>query len=242
MRTDFFKIKDETMIFEGEYMESYIQDKFFKKDLNEVYGDTVRMMGIFNFRVGGKNHEVNESSKLYTFNFPTMINTKPSAIETKQLNLNGVTESYRVLKYYKGDLMLTSTNIVMDISNVQKFVNLLMAGALPTTLEYDTVLQMFYKNLELNNETCNVSAPTLSTCVSELYRWSKDNSIPFRRAPEGTKPTEYTPSNARSVCANTSTFTALTFEDQNTMLLYSINRKRKGKRQTKSPIEQIIHV
>lgn len=242
MKPSFLQIKDETIIFTGKYMEAYIPDKLFKKNLNEVYGDKINMMGIFNFRLSDTT-EIDPKSKLYTFNFPSMITSKPGSIETKQMELtkDSGLQTYYVLKYNTGDPVLTSTNVIMDISNVEKFVNLLMSAALPNTLEYETVLKMFYKNLEINNETCNVSSPALSTVVSELYRYKKDNSIPFRRA-KGVKGTDYTPANARSVCANTSTFTALTFEDINTMLVYSVNRKRSNKKQTESPLEQIIKV
>lgn len=245
MSVAYLTIKNEKVIFTGDYLEAYVPDNLFKKDMNEYLGDIVHMMGIFNFRLG-KNREVDSSSKLYTFNFPSMIMSRPSSTEIKELELipgTGV-KKYHILKYNNGDEFLTSTEVVKDISNVEKFVNLLLSGALPPTLKYEDILRMFYKNLEVNGETCNVSGVLLSVVVSELCRYKQDQSIPFRRVIGKDKAgqLDYKLANARSVCANNSTFSALTFEDIDTMLVYSVNKKRYNKKENESPLESIIQV
>ena len=248
MPVNFFELKDDSMIFTKDYMEVYIPQNLFKKDLNEIYGDIVHVMGIFNFRVGNKDGEIDKNSKVYTFNFPSMFNTKPSSIEEKEMKLvtNSPTTKYYVLKYYKNDKMMVSTEIIQDISNLKVFINLLLAGTIPPTIEYESILKMFYKCMEINNETANVTGLVLSIIVSEICRFKKDETIPFRRIIGNNKynvsQLDYKMCNYRQVCANTSTFTAITFEDIDTMLAYSINRKRYNKKSIKSPNEELLEV
>lgn len=248
MQIPFLKIQNNKLIFTAvSYMEIYIPDKLFKKDMNEYAGDVVNIFGIFNLRIGNSKGEIDPSSKLYTFNVPAMFTTKPSSSEIKEMELmkdTGLTK-YHVLKYYLGDEVMTSVSIIKDISNVSKFIDLLLAGGLPRTIAYEDILKIFLKNMEINGQTGNVSAVIYSVIISELYRWKQDTSVPFRKiigAGKNDNQYDYIPSNARNVCANNSTYSALTFEDADTMVVYSVNRKRQNKKQNKSPLEKIIEV
>lgn len=244
MAVKFFEIKDQKMIFTGDYMEAYIPSKIYKS-LVEEDGEILKIMGVFNFRIG-KNREVDPNSELFTFNFPSMFFTAPSIIDKQILTLLPEKNSneYFVLKYYKGDLMMTSTEIIKDISNVEKFVSLLLNGYIPSTVKYSDILRMFYRNLEINGETANVSGTLLSGVVSELCRYSGDQSIPVRKMIGKGKAGEldYSLANARTVCANNSTFSALTFEDVDTMLVYAIDGKRRNRKENISPLEKLIQI
>lgn len=237
--------KDDKMIFNGDYLEAYIPDKLFKKGLNEVLGDKVTVLGIFNFKTGDKNGDMSKS-KLYTFKFPTMMLTKPLSIEDREFALtkeSGV-QKYKVLKYANGDQMMTTLQVVTSIDNVEKFVNLLIDGNLPNTLKYSDILDLFLKNMSINKQNLGVTALILSVVISEIYRYKYDMSSPFRKIIGKGKATEldYETANARTVCANNSTFSALTFEDPNTMLVTSINKHRYNRKENYSPVEKIIRI
>ena len=246
MAISYLEKKDNKLIFTGEYMEAYVLDKLFKKNLNEVVGEDVDLFGLFNYRVSNKKGEIDPKSKLYTFNFPSKIVTKPTSIETAELELLpgcGV-QKYRVLKYYNGDAMMECLQVVKSITNVETLVNMFLSASIPNTIPYEKLPEVFMTGLFINGETGNVNASTISVYISELNRYKKDTSIPFRKiAGKGNCSSyDYVPANVRSVCANNSTFSALTFEDIDTMMVYSINKKRYNKPQNASPIEQIIQV
>lgn len=237
--------KDDKMIVDVEYLEAYIPDNLFKKGLNEILGDKVSILGIFNFKVAGKDMDFSKSS-LHTFKFPTMVISKPSSIEDREFSLtkdSGI-QKYKVLKYYKGDVMLSSLQIVTNIDNVQKFVDLLIAANLPNTLKYSAILDLFLKNITNNKQSLGITALVASVVISEIYRYKNDMSIPFRKVIGRGKASEldYIAANARTVCANNSTFSALTFEDPNTMLVTSINKHRYKRSENFSPVEKIIRV
>lgn len=242
MKTNFFKIDKENMIFTGKYMEAYIPTNVYK--LADEHGENVNLMGIFNFRIGKARGEIDPKSYLYTFNFPTTICSTPSQILKGKIMeiLPGKGEKeYVVLQYYENSVIM-KTEMVQDITNVKNFLDLLLNGGMPNTIKVSDVLRGFYKNLELNNETANVSGVILSAIVSELYRYSKDQTIPIRKKIGKKECTEldYVLNNARQVCANNNTFAALTFEDVDTMLVYSINRFRHHKKENETPLEEII--
>lgn len=246
MAVAYLEKKDNKLIFTGEYMEAYVLDKLFKKNLNEIVGDNVDLFALFNYRISNSKGEIDPKSKLYTFNFPSKIVSRPTSVDTAELELIpgcGV-QKYRVLKYYKGDAIMECLQIVKAISNVEILVNMFLSGSIPNTIPYEQLREVFMTGLYINGENGNVNASVLSVYVSELCRYKKDTSIPFRKIIGQGKAGsyDYVSSNVRSVCANNSTFTALTFEDIDTMMVYSINKKRYNKPQNPSPIEQIIQV
>lgn len=237
--------KDNKVLTNVDYIEAYVGAKYFKKGLNEILGDKVTIMGIFNFKVGDKDGDVSKS-KIHTFKFPTMMMTKPTSIEDIEQEIipgTGV-QKYKVLKYYKNDAMMVTTQIVTSIDNVETFVNLLIAGNLPNTLKYSDVMNLFLKNISINKQKLGITALILSIVISEIYRYKKDPSLPFRKVIGLGKANEleYLASNARTVCSNNGTFNALTFEDPNTMLVTSINKLRYHKKENPSPLEKIIRV
>ena len=52
--------------------------------------------------------------------------------------------------------------------------------------------------------------------------------------------TDYATSNMREICAQNSTFAAITYEDMDSMLITSLNRSKLKKAQVESPLERII--
>ena len=50
----------------------------------------------------------------------------------------------------------------------------------------------------------------------------------------------YATASIRQICQYNSTFTALTYEDMDSMITSSLNRSRENKKETVSPVEQII--
>lgn len=240
----FFIKKDRSLLLNMEYMEVYIPEALFKKGLNEELGDRVSILGIFNFKVGKGVDKLEPT--LHTFKFPSMITSAPSSIETKEMELtkgSGI-QKYKILKYYKGNEVLESLFVIADIGNVEKFVNLLVNGGLPNTIKYSSILDLFLQNILVNKQSLGVSAVSLSAVISEIYRYKNDLSVPFRKVIGAGKAgeLEYVSANARTVCANNGTFSALTFEDQDTMLVISANKKRYNKKENESPLEKIIRI
>lgn len=243
----YFADKDEKLIFTGGYMEIYIPDSLFTSGIATVIGEKVETMGLFNFRVMNKATDKRESSPVKTFKFPSKMITKPNVIETETLELikGSGEEKYYVLKYFNGDVVMTSTNAIATVDNVETFIKMLNDGKIPSTIPYDNLLPLMIKNLEINSVNLQVSATLMSCIISELYRSKKNIAKPFRQEIGKSRDVSvfaYTNVNNRTVCSMNSTFSALTFEDIDSMITSSINKNRYGRNQAYTPVEELIKV
>lgn len=246
MQPEFFQRKDDSVIFTGNYMEAYIPIYYFEKGIANENGDTLDLFAIFNFKVFSTINPDRKTARLLTFKFPSSIITKPHSSDDEDLELiSGSGEQrYRVLKYFKGDKILTTINVVQSITNVEKFIDLLNAGKLPNTLKYDMILDLFLKNLSINKVNLDVSSVVLESMITEVYRYKDDRALAFRKVIGKNKKIseyDYATANMREIAELGSTFTALTFEDIDTMITASINRKLYNREEAQSPVEKIIN-
>lgn len=246
-KPSYFAEKDEKLIFTGGYMEIYIPDSLFSSGIATVIGEKVETMGLFNFCVMNKPTDKRDFSKLKTFNVPCKMITKPNIIEKENLVLipGHEEEKYYVLKYFNGDVVMTSTNVIATIDNVETFIKMLNDGKIPKTIPYTELLNIMIRNLELNSVNLQVPGTLMSCIISELYRSKKDIAKPFRQEigkNPSVSPYAYVSVNNRTVCSMNSTFTAMTFEDMDSMVTSSVNRERYGRNQAYTPVEELIKV
>lgn len=244
MNAAFLSKKGDQIIFNGNYMEAYIPESMFNKGICQFMGSNkLSVFGLFVFRIGDSNGNIDPKSKLHTFNFPSIILTKPSSTENRVIELypGKGEEKYVVLKFFKDDAVLFSCNVISKIENIEIYVNLLIEGKLPSTLSYDDLLKITLKCMDVNGGM-PVQALLFSVVLLNLYRWDKDLSVPFRKIIGKGKagPLDYKAVNARTVCANDSTFSAMIFEDIDSMAMSSINRKRYNRPTNETPLEQLI--
>lgn len=247
MRVAYLKEDGESVVFTGSYMECYIPMYYFDKGVATLEGEFVNTMGIFNFRVTTNANQDIAKGKVHTFKAPSMIIMKPSSMEKREIELiSGKPEVYRVLKFYNGDKVLTSTNLVAHYDNVELFIlKLLSEGKIPDTIPYETVFKMLLENLELNAMNLGTPGVVYALVVAEICRYNKDLALPFRKIigkGGSISQTDYTPVNLRTLCSYSSTFSALTFEDIDTMVITSVNKKRYNKKETQTPVEEIIRI
>lgn len=246
MKVAYLQEKDDAIIFTGNYMEIYIPMYYFEMGLAEVNGDIIDSMGMFNFRVNTSDKQDIETTKVHTISIPTMISLKPTSVVNREFELlkDSGKQKYKVLKFFNGDTVITSSNVVALVDNTEAFIlKLLSEGKIPNTIDYEDVFKSFLKNLDLNNMNLNVHAMLIGMVVAELYRSKKDLSIPFRKVigkGGNVSQTDYVAVNTRTLCSYSSTFSAVTFEDIDTMILTSVNRKRQNKTQAYTPVEAIV--
>lgn len=240
----FLTKKDDQIIFNGTYMEAYIPANMFDKGTCQYMGsDKVNIFGLFVFKISNANGNIDDKCKLQTFNFPSMFISKPSSVETRVVEFYpGKGEvKYIVLKFFKDDAVMFSSKVLSKIENIEIYINLLIEGNLPSTLSYDDLLSITLKCMNINGRM-HVQALLFSVVISNMYRYKNNLTVPFRKiiGKGEASPLDYTAVNARTVCANDSTFSALIFEDADTMILSSVNRKRYNKDTNPSPVESLI--
>lgn len=242
MFKELLKDDGEYIVFNGEYLEMYIPVYYFESNLAENSGNAIRVFGLFNLRVFANNKPM----KIETLNIPSMIYIYPSDIEKRNIQIiegeHGEVEQYVVAKFYKGNRIMVNS-IAQDASNVELFLNLIFNSKLPKTLSYHDVLNVWLKNLQLNNVRLGVPSAPLEIIIREIYRNKDKPEEPFSKViGKNPKMSEYSykTANIREICARNSTFAALTFEDMDAMITSSLNIHKYKKDETVSPIEKII--
>lgn len=243
MLKDFLIDDGEYIVFNGNYMEMYIPEFYEKSKLVENYGSSINVFGLLNLRVFD---DKGRAGKVETFNVPTMIYIYPTSTEWRDIQLipgeDEIVERYLVAKFYKGNKLMMNS-IPRNADNVELFLNLLCRGKIPTTIPYNQILNLWYKNLEINNVKLGVTSTIFEIIITEICRNSKKPEETFAKV-IGKDPTisehSYKPANIREICARNSTFAALTFEDMDSMIVSSLNINKYGRQETESPIEKII--
>jgi hypothetical protein len=177
-----------------------------------------------------------------TLNLPTTIILHFSDIYKATVNLyDDEPISYRVLKYYNNDIVMSNV-VQKDSTNAEVFFGLMSSGKIKN-IPYDKLLQIWQKNLDLNGVNLGVPSSILELIMAEIYRNPKNPNEKFSKFinnnPNASK-TDYRASNIREICSRNSTFTALTFEDFDTMMTASLNMNKYNKKQVESPIEKVI--
>lgn len=240
MLNKFIKSDGNDIVFLGHYMEIYIPEKFFETKLAQIEGSIIRTFGLLYCSVfDQKNNVVSKD----IINLPTTIHIYLKDMDSKKLTLNENTgeEMYRVIKFFKDDAVMQKS-VQADINNVTVFVSMLSNGKL-NYVPYNKILDIWEKNLMLNNLKLGVPASILEMMIMEIYRDKKNPSNRFSATLNKTPDTSqyaYHAANIREMCSRNSTFAALTFEDMDSMITASLNMNRYNKKQVESPIEKVI--
>ena len=120
------------------------------------------------------------------------------------------------------------------------FLNLILSGKLGKMVPYSQLLSVWRKNQELNGVNFGVSSLYLELILSKMFRNPNKLSDEFATIADEVGDYDYVNVSIRQVCQYSSTFTALTFEDMDSMITASLNRSMEHVKEVDSPLEQII--
>lgn len=240
---DFQKTSNNEIIFTGKYMEVYIPEFYFEKNVAQIIGDHFKTLGILNFRTFSDINGT-KPSKLRTFIMSTIIYTYPSGgYADENLDLVGKgKEKYTVLKYYNKD-KLCDTEQIASLDNFRSFLDILLGGKLPGTIPYDAVMDLFTNNFTLNGINFPIPDNVKEIIISKIYRWKKDPSIPFGvvygKNPN-MSPYDYITMNPRAITRMDSTYAGLTFEDFDGSVMSGLLTTKSKRKEVASPMEPIM--
>lgn len=238
---DYFRSDGQFIFLERGYAEFYIPQSYFEGKFAEDQGSAIKVMGIFN--VGF--FENDKLTKMKIINLPTWIHLFLYDHETRKVELPGepVAVPCRVLKYFKGNKIMSSA-VIEDSSNAELFLKFITQGKLPPSIPYDKVLDVWRKNQSLNGINLGVPSVIEELILSAAYRDKNNPSSKFAHVigkdPKGVSQYDYKMASIRQICQYTSTFSAITFEDIDSMITSSLNRTRDKTPEMQSPLEEII--
>ena len=154
----FLSLKGRSLIFnrDNATFVFYVPANYFKNTskvpIAEYRGQYVSFIGVCNYAIidsHGRRGEVKP------FVFPTMFLCKPGEIDEssgKNLSLDNTEQSdYILLKFQKGDEIVSDIRVPQDIGNVEMFFKMMiMTAKIPTTIPYDKLWELFYESANLN--------------------------------------------------------------------------------------------
>lgn len=222
------------------YCEFYIPMYYFDttRRFAEDLNDHVEVLGIFNVGIFSNG----TLKEMKTLNLPTMISIYVYDSEFREVKMtNGETMQCKVVKYLK-DAKIMQSVIFEDDTNSKNYLKYITSGNLPKIIPYSKANEVWRKNQELNNVNFGVSSLYLELILSVMHRNPNDLSQKFAKIASnpGVSDYDYASASIRQICQYNSTFTALTFEDMDSMITTSLNKSREHVKEHESPVEQII--
>lgn len=235
-----FRVERDFIYLDVPYIEFYIPMYFFDESgkFGEDLSNTVRVLGIFNVGI----FENGKFKELKTLNIPTMITLNVYDSEVRDVTLlNGEVVQCKVIKYLKNAKIMSSV-IFQDEIHAKDYLKFLMSGKMPHIIPYSKLLDLWRKNQVLNGVHFGLGSVYLELVLSVLCRNPSDLSQKFAKISgkgEGDD-YDYKFASVRQICQYNSTFTALTFEDIDSMITTSLNKTRNKVKEQETPVEQII--
>lgn len=242
--------KDDNIVVNTEYAEAYIPyslvgDQEKGKPTAYLYGEGLRMVGLFNMRFFPSEEESENRDKytLRTFNYPNTITMFPSnmSVETLSLGSDMEPDKYLVLGFYKGDPIMKA-RIQKSSKNCEEFLDFLIKGKLPKDLSYFALYFSWVKNFAINGSNPGVPAVTMQMIISENCRSKDDPMVQFRKVVgnPGVSMTDYSVANMVDICSNASVMNSLIFERFGQSLTYALNMTKENVKQSISPLEEVL--
>lgn len=234
----FLKKDQEALIFseENKTLIYYIPESYFTSNLAISIGEYITLMGIFDYTIqndnGGKNSGLNR------FYFPTMFTCKPFEIEKeKQIKLKpySKSEDYRLLKFRKGDQVVTSVKVPKTVENAEAFYKMFLYSRLPNTIPYDKLQDYFIKNIELCGANYGITIQLFGAIIGETCRQLGNKNKRFRNGSKKDKHA-YSMMPIRDLPKIISPYTSITSENWDKAVIGAIQNKNR----VYSPLEKLL--
>ncbi len=239
-----FKIKDAQLYLEEGVLEYCIWEDYIEKNTATISGRSVNTIGLLPVRYF-KDKQTKSPTWVGTSMVATMVNLYPTSIDTGvplKIYPSSDEKPYTLCRFEAGDRIM-HTGIVQDLDNVVLFLEMVLNGRIDCNIPYFKLSKAWMNNMFWNKVGLGVPASLLSIIIQTICRYKDNLDIPFIQAyAKNPKLSEvdYRFTNARAICASQSIFGALSFEDQNYMIDYSLNTTATGRQQTDTPLEKII--
>lgn len=240
MLSNFLRYDKDDIIYTGDKLEILIPTDWISTGLATMIGNSINVLGLLNCKgYDSKDKMIFKE----VINLPSMITIFPDNIEerTEDIGNDQGPIKYTICTFYKNSKVM-SKYITQDSDNVQSFLDMMMRAKI-VGVPYDSLMDIWLKNLEINKVNLGVPNAILELIISEIYRDADDMTHNYAYAKNNNpkiRDTYYIPANERQLCAKNSTFAALSFEDVDSMITYSLNMNNQQKKQKISPIEKVI--
>ena len=222
-----------------DYMEIYIPISYLTDGTAINKGASIETLGVLYTRgfPGGKE------GPIQLLNIPVTIDLMVYETDSTTIHVHGRAIDVMTLQYLPNSYIVHQTLPKgREVSGA--FLDTMLSGKLPTTLNYNKIIDIWWRNLEISGISYKVPSKIYEMIIAAIYR---DPTNTKRRYGQyyGSHPTasgyDYKTGNVRTVVKDLSTFSGMVFEDIGTMISNGINNSIEGIEEPVSPLEKIIH-
>lgn len=229
---------------DGSELIYYIPEAFFdatsKTPIAMIQGEYVSTLGICNWAIVDKNGKVGEIRAL---NLPTMMLCRPYKIDSiKDEAIAGADpDDYRILRFAKGDQVLSHTRIPMLLDNAELMFKLIaMTAKVPTTIPYNELWKLIPESAKLNGTKYGVNMQMFGMLIAGICRNPKNIAEPFRYTSMSDMH-KYKPLSVKLIPKYISPYTAITSENWDEGIRASIMLSDKPDSEIPfSPLEKVM--
>lgn len=222
------------------YMEIYIPDGYFEDDRFAINkGIYVESLGIVYAKVFGE-----EESPYKIISLPTTVKFIVHEFSKGSIKIHDKVINVMILKYLKNSYVMDNS-ITRNTMIAEQFLKAVLMGKLPDTLRYDSLIDTWWKNLEIVGFDLKSPSKILEMIIAAIYRDPKNKKNRFGEVygrSADSSPFAYKTGNVRDVVEGLSTFSGLVFEDVGRMITSGLNNSMEGVEEPISPLEKIIHM
>ena len=231
----------DSRIYCNEYFEVYIPKIYFdsENDNAENRGSTIEVLGILYCRTF-KN---GEPGKIQLFSIPTVINLHVYSTRDDVIEVHGKKIDVLALEYLKDSYIVHQT-LPKGREVANTYLDSILGGKLPSTLEYKGGINTWWKNLEISGISYKVPSKIFEMVIAASYRDPKNPKKRYGQVyGKQEVPDEfgYKAQGVRETVKNLSTFSGMVFEDISTMITNGLNNSLDHIEEPISPLEKIIH-
>lgn len=227
----------EGKIYNNQYCEIYIPNNYFDDRYAIDRGISIETLGLVYIRS-------NSDGDIKLLNIPAMIEiSKYDFDENDEIKIEGRTIKVTSLKFLKDSFMFNQT-IPQGRLVAEAFLNYMLMGKLPKTLDYKTIIDIWWKNLEISGISFKVPSKIYEMIIANIYRNPNNDKQRFGELygkSHATSGHNYKTGNVRDVVSNLSTFSGFVFENISGMITSGINNYIAGEEEAVSPLEKIIY-
>lgn len=231
----------ENNIYAKDYLEVFIPLIYFGKPSDsdkvryaEDHGETINVFALLYVK--------GVDGVLQFMNLPTRIEMQQYNWDETEIEVRGVTLKCRRLKYMKDAFMFSDT-IIQNFNLGEDWVNMLLDGKVPPTINYPKLINIWWNNCEITGIDLQCHTKIMELVLCNLFR-NKDNIkeryakvYGNRSTPEGF---DYKSGDVRTIVEQLSTFSGFIFEDLGRMITSGINNTLNNEVEPVSPLEKVM--
>ena len=226
-------------IYSHSYIEIYIPMEYFSAEVAFNKGSSIETLGI----VYTRTFTDGVPGDVKIMNIPVIVDFIVYETKYETITVGDQRIDTFVLEYLP-DTYIVHQTLPKGREVANKFLESMLSGKLPRTLNYSRLIDIWWKNLEISGISYKVPSKIFEMIIASIYRNPNDPKQRYGQLyGKQANPTgyDYRTDNVRNVVKNLSTFSGMVFEDISLMLTNGINNKVKEIEEPISPLEKIIH-